>query len=152
MFGLSEAWDLAWREIQKSQKYQYDRHAKQRDFWAGDRVCSINKLARIESFPGLTLDLIGCWKYTSTCNHDRLVYHRKLPSTCYHCQKYIQMVSLFDQLTAPMINLSELIWIEWPCVQLSYLMSLGWDKNARLRKLVRLEQWVLLLSWFVHVS
>ena len=49
----------------------------------------MNKLARIESFPGHTLDLIGCWKY-------------------------IQMVSLFDQLTAPMINLSELIWIECP--------------------------------------
>ena len=34
IFGLSEAWDLARKEIQKSQKkqYQYDRHAKQRDF------------------------------------------------------------------------------------------------------------------------
>ena len=41
MFGLSEAWDLARKEIQKSQKkqkYQYDHHAKQRNFLAGDRV------------------------------------------------------------------------------------------------------------------
>ena len=41
VFGLSEAWDLARKEIQKSQKkqkYQYDRHGKQRDFRAGDRV------------------------------------------------------------------------------------------------------------------
>ena len=33
VYGLSEAWDLARQEIQKSQKkqkYQYDRHAKQR--------------------------------------------------------------------------------------------------------------------------
>ena len=41
VFGLSEAWELARKEIQRSQKkqkYQYDCHAKQRDFRAGDRV------------------------------------------------------------------------------------------------------------------
>ena len=55
--------------MQYTQKYQYDRHAKQRDFRAGDMNYTIhitspmNKLAKIESFPGHTLDLIGCWKY-----------------------------------------------------------------------------------------
>ena len=44
-------------------------------------ICPMNKVARIENFPDHTLALIGCWKY-------------------------IQMVSLFDQLTLPMINLS----------------------------------------------
>ena len=85
MFGLSEAWDLARKEIQKSQKkqkYQYDRHAKQRDFLTGDRVMVYMPYKQTGKNRKLSRPYFGPYQVLEV--HPNVV--------------------LFDQLTVPMIN------------------------------------------------